>query len=401
MLVCQGDLAGASEKQALGYATALGAAGHEVLLSLHGHAREAAREGAAVAGVRLSFRRHVGPRLARQTLAEARAFSPDLIHAFNPRAAVMQPSAQLADAVGSPVFVHWEDDEWSIRRGPDGRGLIRRVGRRGRRLLCHAHPPQGVFVTPAWLRWAVQNAAGFDALTPPLAERVQSELGRECAVVLPVMPAIDWTRREPALKLPAHRPLAMFTGEIHPGSYDDVMLGLRALALVQRRAISVAFAHVGTSLARYDLQRMASEAGLQPGSAVALGYVPFPELPPLLHRASILLQPGRPIDFNRLRLPSKLQAYLASGTPTITFAAGFAELLEDRREVLKTYGDQPEELADRIAELLTDPALRAALSEGGPRAAARLFDPASNAEALVSHYESCLGAARPLALASR
>jgi glycosyltransferase involved in cell wall biosynthesis len=145
-------------------------------------------------------------------------------------------------------------------------------------------------------------------------------------------------------------------------------------------------------LSRYDLEQMAAEAEMAPGSAISLGYFPFSQLPRVLSSASILVQPGRPIDFNRLRLPSKMQAYLASGTPTITFAAGFAELLEDRVEVLKTYGDEPEELADRIAELLEDSELRATLAAGGPRAARRLFDPVANVETLLAHYRRCLEA---------
>jgi glycosyltransferase involved in cell wall biosynthesis len=409
MLVCQGDLTGASEKQALGWSTQLAAAGHSVLLSLRGDRSSGDRESAHVPGLTLSWRHHLGPRLTSPVLAEAREFAPEVIHAFNPRVAVLQPSRQLARATGAPVFVHWEDDEWSIRRGPAGRSLYRRLGRLGRRVLCHVHPPQGVFVTSSWLRWTVTHARGFDALTPALAERVTGELGRPCAVILPVMPAADWgVERTLAAELPgaaADRPLLMFTGEIHPGSYDDVILGLRAVALVQRRGHRVAFGHAGTSLPRYDLTRMAGQAGMEPGTAVGLGYFPFAELPPLLRRASILLQPGRPIDYNRLRLPSKMQAYLASGTPTITFATGFAEMLEDRVEVLKTYGDAPEELADRIVELLNDQTLRTRLSGAAPQAAARLFDPVGNAERLVGHYQHCLRPAgqpgRPPAVGAR
>jgi glycosyltransferase involved in cell wall biosynthesis len=394
LIVCQGDLVGASEKQALGWASQLAGTGHSVLLSLRGAPGDLAAEGAGRPGLHISWRRYAGPRLIRSVLAEARAFAPEVIHAFNPRVAVMAPSAELARATGAPVFVHWEDDEWSIRRGVTRRSLYRRAGRRARRVLGRLYPPQGVFVTSDWLEWARRNARGFDALTPALAERVSGELGRPCTVVLPVMPTADWDpERSLAHELPpvtTDRPLVLFTGEIHPGSYDDLVIGLRALALVQRRGHRVAFGHAGTQLARYDLQQMAADAGLQPGTAVSLGYFPFTELPPLLRRADILMQPGRPIDYNRLRLPSKMQAYLASGTPTISFAAGFAELLEDRVEVLKTFGDTPEELADRVVELIENPELRATLHSGGPQAAARLFDPARNVERLVEHYRACL-----------
>jgi glycosyltransferase involved in cell wall biosynthesis len=102
----------------------------------------------------------------------------------------------------------------------------------------------------------------------------------------------------------------------------------------------------------------------------------------------VLLQPGAPTEFNRLRLPSKLQAYLASGTPTVTFAVGFGEQLEDRREALKTYTAEPGELADRIVEVLEDEQLRACLAVGGPAAARRLFDPGTNTDKLEAHYRA-------------
>lgn len=396
LLVCQRDLTAPSEKQALGFASQLARTGHTVLLSLRGERGDLAGEGAVQEGVRLSWRRYLGPRLARATLEEARAFEPELIHAFNPRYAVMQPSLQFARATGAPVLVHWEDDEWSIRKGPGGRSIYRRVGRLGRRVLCRIYPPQGVFVTERMLDWSRRHARGFDALTPALAQRVEEVLGRPCAVVLPVMPEADWAGERLAdrpASIPADRPMILFTGELHPGSYGDVMLALRALAIVHSRGHRAVFAHAGSILPRYDLAQMAADAGLGAGSAVALGYLPFGELPGLLRSADILVQPGRPIDYNRLRLPSKMQAYLASGTPTISFSVGFAELLEDRVEVLKTFGESPEELADRIMEVLDDAQLRATLSRGGAAAAARLFDPVANTAALEAHYRACLARA--------
>jgi glycosyltransferase involved in cell wall biosynthesis len=180
-----------------------------------------------------------------------------------------------------------------------------------------------------------------------------------------------------------------YTGTVLPVYLPDLRLGLEAVAEVQRRGHDVSFLHAGDTFG-FDPYVLAADAGLKPGSAHFLGYRPFREMPALLRRADILIQPGPPSEFNRLRLPSKMQTYLESGTPTITFAVGFGELLEDGAEVLKTHGDQPAELADRIAALLDDPALAERLARGGPAAAARLFDPATNTDALVEHYERSL-----------
>lgn len=388
VLVCQGDLGGASEKQALGFAEQLGALGHSVLLSLRGDPETALREITHdVKGLDVHFHSFRGPGLRPEDLKQARMFMPSLVHAFNPRLGTMIAARSYAKATNAPVFVHWEDDEWSIRGGYGRRSLPRRILRLGRRALAPVVPSQGIFVNRRSLGWA-REAAGHDALTPALAERVAEHMGTACAVVLPITPSTQAQHGQAPMLPPEleSRTLVGLTGEVHPGSVDDLEVTLRAVALVQQRGHDVALVHAGKSLPRFDLPELARSAGVRPGTAVFLGYRPFAEIPPLLDRLDVLVQPGEPSDFNRLRLPSKMQAYLLSGTPTITFAVGFGEMLADRDEVLKLNGFDPVELADRIEEVVTDAALAAKLGEGAARAAARLFDPVANANALVEHY---------------
>lgn len=400
LFVCGGDFSGASEKQAVWFAEQLLHHGHSVMISVMGDVRTAASEGLdRIEGLERHGHRFRGRRLRSADLAAARRFGPTLIHSWSPRLAMVAASAEYSDATRAPVFVHWEDDEWSIRSDPMRRSLYRRAGRYARRMIAHSRPAHGWFATPGSLQWAIGSAAGFDALTPALAEHVTQRLGRACAVVLPITPRSQ-VRSDAAdgvtlpLGLDGTR-ILLYTGSVHPASEIDLELGLRATAEVQRRGFAVSFVHAGSILQRYRPDRFVTEAGVREGSTAFLGYLPYKEIPPLLRRASILLQPGRPTDFNRLRLPSKLQAYLASGTPTITFAAGFGELLTDRQEVLKTHTGDPSELADRIVELLEDEALRTTLSRGGPAAAERLFNPETNTEALIAHYRSCLESTGP------
>jgi glycosyltransferase involved in cell wall biosynthesis len=170
----------------------------------------------------------------------------------------------------------------------------------------------------------------------------------------------------------------------------DFELALAAVADVRRRGRPLRLVHTGEVLDRLDRDRLARLGGLEDGALDFRGYVSPEELDRLLREAAVLLQPGAPSDYNRLRLPSKLQAYLASGTPTITFAVGAGELLEDGREALLTRTGDAAELAERILRVLDDPGVAAALGEGGRAAAARLFDRERNTDALVSHYRSVL-----------
>lgn len=394
LFVCQNDFTAPTEKQALGFAEELTNRGHEVMVSIGGDLSTGGAEGAdRIEGLTIRRHRFRLRGLSHEDLVAARSFNPTLIHAFLSRVPVVAASRCFARATNAPVFVHFGDDEWRLPPGLPGEPLYYRAGRLARRLTSTIHPPSWGHSTRGSLGWVRRRARGLDALTPALAEEVSVRLGRKCAVVLPVMPRIeteDGSLASASLASLPDGPIALFTGSILREYLPDVLLGMRAVADVQARGRSLNFVQAGAIHPRIDSQRLADEAGLRPGTAAFLGYLPFVKVPSLLRAASVLVQPGAPTDFNRLRLPAKLQAYLESGSPTVTFATGFGELLADRTEVLKTYSDRPGELADRILEVLDDGRLRQKLAENGPVAAQRLFDRKRNADALVDYYRAGL-----------
>lgn len=401
LFACQHDFDGPTEKQALGFAQQLMRRGHRVAFSLGGDANSSGARGAALLDRMTIFEhRLTGRGLAGPALAAAREFAPDLIHCMNPRTPTVAAASAHASATGAPLLVHFEDDDWRFGDRLAGEPLKTHAGHVVRRMAAQWRPALWPHASTATLRAVSRTAHALDALTPALAEEVRERAGRECAVLLPVTPEIDQTSAaEPeAIALPEWtrgRPLAVFTGTLYPVYRADVEIGLRAVAEVQRRGHDLVYAHAGRVHDRIDGPALARAAGLREGSAVFLGLLPFAAMKRLLAQASVLLQPGAPTEFNRLRLPAKMQAYLESGRPVITFAVGFAELLEDRREVLKTYGAGASELADRIVEVLEDDGLCRVLERGGPAAARRVFDPAANTERLVAHYRLALaGGAR-------
>ena len=398
LFVCANDFAQASAKQALWFAQQLQRDGHAVMMTVTGSASSLAAESSDREGIPVSANRFLGPRVSPADVAAVRAFQPDVIHCWSSRLPAVTAARAYARSSHAPVVVHWEDDEWRIRDDAMGRSAIRRLLRPARRAASNVYPPLGAAMTAGSLRWVVEHAAALDALTPELAEHVSSRTGRSCEVILPATPDDD--PGAPASGSPATQLLdelggidvALWTGSVHPACEADVRLALAAVAEVQSRGRELAFAHIGHVLPRYDTAAWAREAGLRDGTARFFGYVPYPQVPALLRRASVLLSCGLPNDYNRLRLPSKLQAYLASGTPTVTFAVGFGRLLVDRQEALLTQTGDPGELADRILEALDDSTLRATLRAGGPAAAARLFDPVANTRTLMRYYRAALGA---------
>lgn len=392
LFVCGSDLRGPSEKQALWFSSELVRQGHKAMISLGDDPGSLASEyGRGPEDIGLRWRRFTGPRLSREDLTAAREFRPDLVHAFSSRVPVIAAARQYGRAAAAPVFVHWEDDEWSLMRAPSIVSKRRRAVRHIRRLASVAYPPAWYLSTSRSIRWTTRNARSFDAIGPGVAEYVSEKTGRECEVILPPNPpAGDSTdERDWQLPLPGRIegvPLVGYTGQIHPERVGDLRLCLEGVAEVQRRGISIGFVHAGGNTARADTQAMAREAGIYRETATFLGHLPFTAIPALLRRCAVLLQVGFPTPINLRSLPSKLQAYLASGTPTIVSASGSGQLLEDRREALKVQTTEPSELADRIVEVLQNAELRQRLSTGGPDAAKRLFDPERNTRLLVAHY---------------
>lgn len=390
LFVAQFDFDGPTEKQAAAFAGELRRRGHEVMFSLGRDPRSAARNGVVAGeGLRLHAHRFAGTRLRDEDLAAARSFAPTHIQALNPRLPTIRAASQLQAATGAPVCVHFEDDEWHLLEHFRGESPYHWAGAAVRRLRCLRRTEEWPHATRHSLGWVRRRAAGLDAISPALAREVERRLGRSCEVILP--PALPAGRPDAEFELPpgiAGREIAMVTGTILPVYLRDVMLGLRAVAEAQRRGHDLAYVHAGLVHPRKAPDRLAAEAGLTPGSWLFTGLLPFPLIPGLLRRATVLLAPGAPSDFNRLRLPARLEPYLASGRPTIVAAIGSGELLEDGREVLKTRTAEPAELADRIVEVLADPDLGARLGEGGRAAAARLFDPVANTDRLEAHYRS-------------
>ena len=391
LFVCGADFRGPSEKQALAFASGLLRRGHAAMISIGGDIASAHEEGVNdLEGLVVRRHRFLGPRLHPADVGAARTFRPDIVHAFNSRHPVIAAARSYANATGARVLVHFEDDEWGLARDPDEIGRRLWLERRARRVAGLLWPRAWTYSTPRSLEWTRRHATALDAVTPALAEHVRGRLGRDCAVLVPMVAALD-SAPEPPPPLPAgleDRALVIFTGAIYPAHVPDVRLGLRAVAILQQRGLHVGFLQCGAVAPSIDPDALARDCGIAPGSAYFLGHLPSGRARALLQRADVLIQPGRPTEFNRLRLPAKLHPYLASGKPTITFGSGFGDMLEDGREVLKTHTGEPAELADRIASVLEDPELRRRLAENGPRAAARLFDPIRNTDALIEHYRA-------------
>ncbi len=108
-------------------------------------------------------------------------------------------------------------------------------------------------------------------------------------------------------------------------------------------------------------------------NVIRVTYCPRADVPRYLALADVLVQPGKPSEFNDYRLPSKLPEFLAMGKPVILPQTNLGHLLEDGENCLLLKTGEPRELAGRLQECLGDPALRKRLREGARTFAERSF----------------------------
>ena len=396
-ILCGANFRGPTEKVALGFGLELSRRGHRVLIAIRGNPESIRAEvsGDLPDGLEILSYRYLGPWVDRKAVTRARAFEPDVVHVFSPRSPVVRTHRRMyGDQVASVVA--FEDDEWGLASFA-GRPIREVVKRVVGRCLALAYPPAWPFVNRRSLRWVTVHGNVLHAITPALAREVEGRLGRSCEVLGPVHPSAITEEKvdspTPSFGFDKDRHLLVFTGAVFSAHIEDFRLMLASLALLNQRGLDPLLVHAGLAAERFDLDSWARQAGIREGGFRSLGYLSSAEIHALLARADVLIQPGIPNEFNRLRLPSKLQTYLASGTPTVTYAHGAGELLEDRKEVLKTYGPGPEELADRIEELLGNSRLRQTLTLNAPDAAKRLFGVEENTNALERLYREALSRA--------
>ena len=192
-----------------------------------------------------------------------------------------------------------------------------------------------------------------------------------------------------AHELPAETPLLLFISRLVPtkGLLDVV----RACGILRDRGQTFTLCCVGDGPAREEAETEAARLGLG-GSARFFGYLPESEASGFYRYCDVLVFP----TFHAEGLPIVLLNALASGLPIVTTRTRAAvDYLSEPETCLWVEPHDPEQVADRVAELLDDDALRAAIG-GRARERARAFDPANVAGEYLDLYRQIV-APRPAA----
>ena len=397
LLVCLADFRAPGARQTLRLAEALTAAGEHCLVLIEGDVGTLRFSSEQHLDLRVDRYDFTGPVVDRRTRAIVREFEPDLVHCYEPRTAPLSAALQLSHQEGAALCVRFADDDESLAREAGGSGLKGLLGRPAMLGAGTLFPKLWPYKHPLMYRRMVSRAAGFDAIVPTLAEAVSERYGVECESILPAIPSHDPPARQDGLRerlgLP-EGPLIVYTGSVYRAQFPDLNLLLRAFGRVARPAPEAQLVHTGRIAPRYDVERLRASTGLGAERTHFLGFLEdFADVQGLLAEAAVLVQPGAPTDFNRLRLPAKVHDYLLAERATVTFAVGFGELLEDRRDAVLTHGDDPEELARAIQWVLEDERRAAEVAAAGRRRALELFDPETIAAQTIAYYQRAIAAA--------
>lgn len=393
LLTCLSDFRAAGARQTLRLAAALEEAGHTTLVLIEGDVGTIRFASERALGLDVDRYEFSGPVITAATRRRAAGFSPDVVHCYEPRTAPLSASLQISRREGCPLLVRFADDDDALAREAGGTGLRGLVGRPCLLAAGTLFPGLWPYRHPLLFRLMRRRAAGYDAITPMLAEAITSRYGIPCEAILPAMLRKPPPSRQPGIRarlgLPEDAVLVTYTGSVYRAQYPDFELLLRGFARLAHRQPDVHLVHSGRIAHRYRKERLLELAGAGSGRTHFLGFLEDPvDVDGLLAESAVLVQPGAPTDFNRLRLPAKVPEYLLSGRPTITFGVGFGELLEDRRNAVLTEGPEPEELASAIEWVLADPDKAAAVGKRGREKARELFDPAAAAAQTIALYES-------------
>jgi len=209
-------------------------------------------------------------------------------------------------------------------------------------------------------------ASRFPDLYPRIAHKIHlHHLGLDLASIAP---AFDGRA--------AHTCLAV--GRLDPSKgFDDL---LRAAAIVRDRGLDLDVTLVGDGEQGGALRRLASSLRIE-DRVHFRGWLTHDAVPAAMRESTMLVHPSRGLGD---AVPTVIKEAMALGTPVIgSTAVGIPELLDNGRCGLLVPERNPERLADAIARLLHDAALRDSLGRAGRAFAERTFDLWQNGERLA------------------
>jgi colanic acid/amylovoran biosynthesis glycosyltransferase len=169
---------------------------------------------------------------------------------------------------------------------------------------------------------------------------------------------------------------------------------VRACAALRDRGIAFSCRIVGRGRDEQQLRQAIARLGLEDHVAL-LGPLPRDGVIAELRRADVLAAPSVvSARGQREGIPVVLMEAMSCGLPVVSSRlSGIPELVDDGRNGLLVAPGRADDLAEALARLAADPALRQRLGDEGRQTIEREFDLRANAERLVEMFQEAAEAA--------
>ncbi len=155
---------------------------------------------------------------------------------------------------------------------------------------------------------------------------------------------------------PNNQPTAICVARLAPMKGQDTLI--RAVALLQEDFPALRVEFVGDGPQRQAYQHLARQLGVA-DRCTFTGIVPHREVLTRMAAATVCVMPTRSEAFGLVNIEA-----LAVGTPVIaSCVGGIPEIIRDGQEGFLVPPDDPRALADRLRIILSDPVLRARMSQ--------------------------------------
>jgi glycosyltransferase involved in cell wall biosynthesis len=310
---------------------------------------------------------------------------PSIVHAWTTRENVRKFTQQVAAKFGSRIFVHLEDNEQEILETHLGRPFHElsalptgELDALVPEILSHPHRALAF----------LQNATGVTVIVDRLAEHVPA--GKPTAVIWPATDPRDFSPRErdeqlrQSLGLSPGEIVLFYHGNVHRSNSREVRSLYEAVATLNRNGLPTQLIRAGKDYPEFLAN---GDAWIRP-FLIPLGHVRPQYLARLMAVADYFVQPGLPDAFNDYRFPSKLPEFFAIGRPVIVPASNLGNVLRHGEDAWVLPRADATSIADAIATLHANPALREKLSRGALEFSAKHFSWARSTEKLVEFYRS-------------
>jgi glycosyltransferase involved in cell wall biosynthesis/SAM-dependent methyltransferase len=314
---------------------------------------------------------------------------PDLIHAWTPREHVRKLTACMVDRYGCPYIVHLEDNEEVIVADTLGRFSYGELARLPPRITDRVISPY--LSHPKRYRGFLESAAAVTALIDKLM-KFKPE-GLPGTVFWPGFEEAILTARgtRESFGLPEDDALLVYNGNIHLSNEAEVGSLIDGVGLLRRRGVPVMLVKTGSNHAAQEKLKQAQSEGY----LIDLGFVSRAEIHSLLNLADVLVQPGRPSEFNDYRFPCKLPEFLATGKPVVLPKTNLGQYLRDGENCLLMETGDPVEIADRVQLLLQERRLGERIGRAGWEFAIQKLSWERNLQPVLALYEEVLAAPVP------